>query len=780
MNGYTGIKYKHWLVLFLLVLTPQFYLLNAQEVQHAHRLWYAQPAVHWPEALPLGNGRLGAMVFGGVAEDRIQFNEETLWQGQPTSYVHGGAHRYVDTLRRLLFNGQQAAAQDLAMNHFMSVPLRQKAYQPFGDVRISFPHHLVYEHYRRELVLDEATCRVVYQSRGVNFQREYFISYPDQVMVIRLTADVKRSLDFVVGLDAPHAEKTVTIEDKNKLELRVNVKDGALYGVAQIMVQSDGKLATENNQITEKEASIATLYLTAATNFIRYNNVSGRPEGKNQRVLEALRDVTYQDLQQRHLADFQSLYRRFSISFSGNERRDWSTDRRIRAFDEAPLDADLLALYVQYGRYLLLSSSRSGTQPANLQGIWNADLFPAWDSKWTTNINTEMNYWPAEVTNLPECHFPLFDLIEECAETGRQTAREHYNCPGWVLHHNTDLWRGSAPINHANHGIWVTGGAWLSLHLWEHYLFNPQKDFLATRAYPLMKGAAEFFTKFLIPDPRTGYLISTPSNSPENGGLVAGPTMDHQIIRSLFKACIEASRILEKDREFNNNLETLLGRMAPDQVGRYGQLQEWLEDLDDPANKHRHVSHLWGVFPGKEITWKDSLYMRAAIKSLELRGDEGTGWSLAWKINFWARFLDGERALQLVRLLLRPVEPTTTQRTGTGGSYPNLFDAHPPFQIDGNMGGAAGIVEMLLQSHDQVLHLLPALPTMLPSGQLSGVCGRGGFELQFSWNQGELEEVNILSKSGRPCRVRYKEKVLEFPTLKGQKYRLNRELVFLE
>jgi alpha-L-fucosidase 2 len=445
------------------------------------------------------------------------------------------------------------------------------------------------------------------------------------------------------------------------------------------------------------------------------------------------------------------------------------------------MDNDLAAMYVQYGRYLLLSSSRPGTYPANLQGIWNDRLNPSWDSKYTVNINTEMNYWPAEVLNIQECHEPLFRMLEEVVPSGEKVAREHYNARGWVLHHNTDIWRGAAPINASNHGIWPTGSGWLTHHYWEHFLFSRDTAFLRERAWPVMKGAAEFYVVYLVADPVRGWLVSTPSNSPENGGLVAGPTMDHQIIKSLFKACIEASELLGTDKAFSDSLAEILPRIAPYQVGSFGQLQEWLDDLDDPDNKHRHVSHLWGVHPGKEINREENPeLMEAAKVSLRARGDEGTGWSLAWKINFWARFLDGDHAYNMVRMLLRPAGLKGTQATGGGsaggGSYPNLFDAHPPFQIDGNFGGAAGIVEMLLQSHLEAIEILPALPSALPAGEIKGIRARGGFELDFSWNEGRLSSLKILSNAGSELKIRYKDKIFSSATVIGETIKLDGEL----
>jgi len=445
-------------------------------------------------------------------------------------------------------------------------------------------------------------------------------------------------------------------------------------------------------------------------------------------------------------------------------------------FWDDPLDPEFVALYVQYGRYLLITSSREGTHPANLQGIWNDRINPPWESKYTTNANTGMNYWPAEVANLSECHDPLFKLIEECAETGAVTAREHYNCNGWILHHNTDIWRGTAPINASDHGIWVGGSGWLSLHLWEHYLFTLDKEFLEHRGYPVMRGAAEFYSEYLIEDKKSGWLVSSPSNSPEIGGLVAGPTMDHQIIRSLFRACIQASEILDIDEEFAAELKSLIPRIAPNQIGQYGQLQEWMEDIDDPEVHHRHVSHLWGLHTGNEINHETSPELiEAAKQSLIFRGDEGTGWSLAWKINYWAKLLDGNHAFELIKMLFRPVESNANDYR-RGGSYINLFDAHPPFQIDGNFGGAAGIIELLIQSHMGKIHILPALPDALPNGNISGVRARGGFELAFSWEEGALQQVEVISKVGMPCILMYQGKRTELETERGGRYLLDGQL----
>jgi alpha-L-fucosidase 2 len=463
-----------------------------------------------------------------------------------------------------------------------------------------------------------------------------------------------------------------------------------------------------------------------------------------------------------------------SLDLGSTKQADLPTDERIKKYSPEE-DPSLVTLYLQYGRYLLISSSRPGTRPSNLQGIWNDLLTPPWGSKYTTNINAQMNYWPVELLNLSVCHEPLFSLIEDVSEAGKLTARAHYDASGWVLHHNTDLWRGTAPINASNHGIWVTGGAWLCQHLWEHYRFTQDQKFLEQRAYPMMKDAAQFFIDFLVKDAKTGWLISTPSNSPEQGGLVAGPAMDHQLIRELFKNCIDASLLLNRDEQFRKKLQALYKQIAPDQIGKHEQLQEWLEDKDEPDNRHRHVSHLWAVYPGTAINWDASnQLMNAAKQSLLFRGDGGTGWSLAWKVNLWARFKDGDHTLLMIDKLLEPAISESGDEKG--GVYANLFDAHPPFQIDGNFGGAAGIAEMLIQSHLGYIELLPALPSLLPSGEIKGVCARGAFELTISWNNGRLKQVEVLSNAGKECTLKYGDKEIRFTTMKGQRYKLNGNL----
>ncbi|HEV7381853.1 MAG TPA: glycoside hydrolase family 95 protein, partial [Dyadobacter sp.] len=673
-------------------------------------------------------------------------------------------------IRTLLNNGKQKEAEKLAFDEFMGDPVRQMAYQPFGDLYMDFSTHADSADYHRELDLSTGISTVRYQRGGATYTREVFASYPAKAIYVHLKSDKKAGLDFGVRLDALHDEKSVDVKG-NELTLQVKVQDGALYGFAKVKVISDGKISIENGSLKVKNANNATLILSAATNYIDYKTISGEPQQIVSAVLA--KAPGYEQAREQHIQDYQKLFSRFDFKLPSGTNSSLPTDQRLVAFKSNPSDPSFLALYVQYARYLLIASSRPGSHPANLQGKWNEKLKPSWDSKYTVNINTEMNYWPAEMANLSECHEPLFGMIKDLSATGAEVAKEYYDAPGWLVHHNTDVWRGAAPINASNHGIWVTGGAWLSLHLWEHYRFTHDKAFLKTTGYPLMKKAAEFFTSFLVKDPKTGYLISTPSNSPETGGLVAGPTMDHQIIRGLFQACIESSAILNTDLAFAEKLKDLKSKIAPNQIGRAGQLQEWMTDIDDTTSRHRHVSHLWGVYPGEEITPSETPeLLNAAKKSLEFRGDDGTGWSLAWKINYWARFLDGDHAYTMIQKLFNPIMDASVKKGG-GGSYPNLFDAHPPFQIDGNFGGAAGILETLVQSHLGEIHLLPALQSALPEGKVSGLITRGAFELDMSWKDKQLERLKIKSKAGGKCVVRYKDKIVTIATEKGKTYQLD-------
>lgn len=915
-------------------------------------LWYNHPAVEWTEALPIGNGRIGAMVFGGVKEDHIQFNEATFWTGEPRDYNRKDAVKYLPEIRKLLFEGKQKEAEAIAQEHFMgkknhednydslftiwlkkvrapqnlapaqpgyddshwqeikvpdpngferviptlegengafwfrttfNLPERWKgkdlilalghirdmdftyvnghfvgsekgkdtireyvipasilhagkniiaiqdinpdnkgglsgyshvgkrmciypergnvqhsislekswkykvqndspprfphynaSYQPFADLWLNFENSKSVSHYKRSLNLSNAICSTSYENNGVEYKRTYFASAPNNAVVIHLSASHKGAIHFKATLTSKHHLSTVKKIDNNTIAIDIRLKKGVLTGESRLRIETkNGSVRIDSGIVTVTHADEATLYLVAGASFINYKNVTGNPATVCIHALNSLEGKSYEQVKAAHIQAYQKLFNTFSVDLGHTAQEKLPTDERINEFD-TDNDPSLVTLYTQYGRYLLIASSWPGTHPANLQGIWNDDMRPPWGSKYTTNINLEMNYWPSEVLNLSACHEPLFAMMMNLVKTGHETAEDYYGCPGWVLHHNTDIWLGTAPVDNADHGIWPTGGAWLCHQLWEHFQFTQDTVFLRDTAYPVMKSAAQFFNCFLIKDPKTGWLISCPSNSPEHGGLVAGPTMDNQIIRDLFKHFIKASEILQADNSFRDTLEEKYQQIAPNQIGKYGQLQEWLQDIDDTSDHHRHVSHLWGVFPGTDITWQTPRFMKAARQSLIYRGDAGTGWSLAWKMNLWDRFKDGNHAYRLLKIMLSPAD--APGRKSRGGSYPDLFDAHPPFQIDGNFGGATGIANMLIQSETDTIQLLPALPDALPNGKVNGICARGGFVLNFQWDNHTLQKVEVLSKAGKKCVLQYGDKKISFNTGEGITYHLNGDL----
>ena len=736
-------------------------------------LWYRQPAAKWEEALPVGNGRIGAMVFGQVSSERLQLNEDTLWAGGPYDPVNPQALAALPEVRQLVFAGKYSEVGKLINAKVISRPSGQMPYQTAGDLILTFPTPATVGNYRRALDLDTAVATVEYSSDGTRFTRQVFASPADQVIVVQLTADKKGSISFSAGFKTP--QKAVieagpggTLVMRGTNASAQGIKGAMKFQIRARVLTAGGTVVTTSDSIAVTNADSATILIAAATSYKNYQDVSGDPEAIVKGQIAVAAKKKFSKLLAAHSQEHQRLFRRVALDLGSSDARQLPTDERIKNFHNGN-DPQFATLYFQYGRYLLISCSRPGSQPANLQGLWNASMNPPWQSKYTININTEMNYWPAEVCNLGECVEPLIAMVKDLSVTGARTAREMYGARGWVAHHNTDLWRATGPIDFADAGMWPSGGAWLCDHLWDRYEFSGDKQYLK-EVYPVMRGAAQFFLDTLQEDPKNHWLVTNPSISPENShpfgsAVCAGPTMDEEILRALFSNCIEAAKILDTDPEFRQQLDQARTQLAPLQIGKQGQLQEWLGDWDAQAwdQQHRHISHLYALYPSAQITPRGTPELAAAAKvSLNTRGDITTGWAIAWRINCWARLHDGNRAMSIINHLFDP------SRT-----YPNMFDAHPPFQIDGNFGGTSAIAEMLMQSHAGEIELLPALPGAWPSGSVKGLRARGGFEIELAWDGGRLTGAKIKSVGGRKAKLRYGSQTADIELKPGKEVCLN-------
>ena len=728
------------------------------------KLWYEQPSGEvWTDALPIGNGRLGAMVYGNVEQELIRLNEHTVWSGGPNRNDNPDALNALPEIRKLIFEGKQKEAELLASKTVETKKSNGQKFQPVGDLVIDFPGHENFRDYYRELDIAQAVTKVRYVVDGITYTREAIASLTDEVIAIRLTASEAGKISFSSSFVTPQPNANISINSAKDLVLTGTTTDhegvqGQVKFTALTRIKTKGgSIAASDSALVVSGADEATIYISIATNFNNYKDLGGDNDFRAASYLEMGSARSFDDIFKTHVVKYQTYFNRVSLDLGISEEAELPTDVRLKNFRTAN-DPNLVTLYYQFGRYLLISSSQPGGQPANLQGVWNHQMSPPWDSKYTININAQMNYWPAEKTNLAEMHQPFLKMVSEMAEAGEETAKVMYGARGWMAHHNSDIWRITGPVDAVFWGIWSGGGAWTSQHLWEHFLYSGDMEYLKS-IYPILKGAATFYVDFLVEHPEKKWLVVNPGTSPENapqahGGssFDAGTTMDNQLVFDAFSTVIQAAKFLNAEDAFTDTLRMMRDRLPPMQIGKHGQLQEWLEDIDDPNDQHRHISHLYGLFPSNQISPYKTPELASASKiTLIHRGDVSTGWSMGWKVNWWARMLDGNHAYKLIQNQLSPVGANR----GGGGSYNNLFDAHPPFQIDGNFGCTSGITEMLVQSANGEIHLLPALPDVWPTGSITGVRAHGGFEIvELSWKDGEIEKAIIKSNLGGNFRIR--------------------------
>ncbi len=744
------------------VITLSLFIINICAAIFAEelRLWYTAPARTWVEALPVGNSRMGAMVYGGTEYEQLQLNEESFWAGGPHNNNSARFHDSLSTIRSLIFSGRFGEAQGL-IDRTAFTGQHGMRYLTLGSLMFHFPGHKDATNYSRELNIGNAVATTSYKAGGVEYRRTVFASLADDVIIMRLEADKAGELNFGIAFRAPFKADVTASDGQLTMHCSGVEQEGvpaALRAECRVQVKCDGAVHESADKLEIRGATVATVYISAATNYVNYKDVSGDECRRSADTLKKAYKRSYFKALKAHVKAYKKQFDRVQFTLPVSEASKMPTDERVRNYHKGD-DKQLVALMFQYGRYLLISSSQPGGQPATLQGLWNESMHAPWDSKYTININTEMNYWPAEVTNISETHEPLFAMIKELSETGSGTARKLYGANGWVTHHNTDLWRVAGPVDAAYYGMWPNGGAWLATHLWQHYLFTGDKKFLH-QYYPVLKGCADFYISFLVNHPKYNWLVSAPSLSPEHGptgpSVTAGCTMDNQIAFDALSNVLAAAKILDCDAAYCDTLSAVIAQLPPMQIGRHNQLQEWLEDVDNPRDRHRHISHLYGLYPSNQISpYSNPLLFQAARNTLVQRGDKATGWSIGWKINFWARMLDGNHACRIIENMLSLLPDDSKHREFPNGrTYPNLFDAHPPFQIDGNFGFTAGIAEMLLQSHDGAVHILPALPDAWDKGSVTGLVARGSFVVDISWKDAAADTVRVLSRVGGTLRLR--------------------------